>query len=112
MFLEIQSWGAVYYRKKRQEGKSHACALRCLSQRLLKILFRMILDHKSYDADLHARNQEKHGSWVLSLLNKPTAKERGNFMKKPLQLQRTTSVNSSARPGHGQTESLSLEHQI
>ena len=73
-FWKYSSWGAVYYRKKRQEGKSHACALRCLAQRLLKILFRMILDRKPYDADLHARNQQKHGSWVLSLLNNPAPK--------------------------------------
>jgi len=73
-FWKYSPWGTVYYRKKRQEGKSHACALRCLGQRLLKILFRMILDHKPYDADLHARNQEKHGSWVLSLLNNPAPK--------------------------------------
>jgi len=73
-FWKYSSWGKVYYRKKRQEGKSHACALRCLAQRLLKILFRMILDHKPYDADLHARNQEKHGSWVLSLLDQTPAK--------------------------------------
>lgn len=73
-FWKYSPWGKVYYRQKRTEGKSHACALRCLAQRLLKILFRMILDHKPYDADLHARNQDKHGSWVLSLLNKPAAK--------------------------------------
>lgn len=73
-FWKYCPWGAAYYRKKRQEGKSHACALRCLGQRLLRILFRMILDRKPYDADLHARNQEKHGSWVVSLLDCPTAK--------------------------------------
>lgn len=73
-FWKYSPWGGVYYRKKRQEGKSHACALRCLAQRLLKILFRMILDKKPYDAQLHARNQQKHGSWVLSLLNSPPAK--------------------------------------
>jgi hypothetical protein len=49
-------------------------ALRCLGQRLLKILFRMILTKKPYDAELHMRNQEKHGSWVLSLLNARPAK--------------------------------------
>jgi transposase len=76
-FWKYSPWGAVYYRKKRQEGKSHACALRCLAQRLLKILFRMILDGKPYDADLHARNQEKHGSWVLSLIPKSTPKPCG-----------------------------------
>jgi transposase len=73
-FWKYSPWGKVYYRKKRKEGKSHACALRCLGQRLLKILFRMILDHKPYDAELHARNQEKHGSWVLALLNQTPAK--------------------------------------
>jgi transposase len=61
-------WAEVYYRQKRAEGKSHACALRCLGQRLLKILWRMIQTRQPYDADLHARNQKQHGSWVLTLL--------------------------------------------
>jgi hypothetical protein len=34
----------------------------------------MITDKKPYDAELHARNQQKHGSWVLKLANKPAAK--------------------------------------
>jgi hypothetical protein len=38
---------------------------------LLKIIFRIITDKKPYDAELHARNQQKHGSWVLTLLDKP-----------------------------------------
>ena len=50
---------------------NHACALRCLGQRLLKILFKMITDKRPYDAELHARNQQKHGSWVLTLMNAP-----------------------------------------
>ena len=50
----------------------HACALRGLGQRSLKIVFRMISDKKPYDAELHARNQTKHGSWVLALLDKNT----------------------------------------
>jgi transposase len=65
-------WADVYYRQKRAEGKSHACALRCLGQRLLKILWRMIQTRRPYDADLHARHQQQHGSWVLALI-KPTA---------------------------------------
>jgi transposase len=73
-------WAQVYYGKKRAEGKSHACALRCLGQRLLKILWRMIQTRQTYDGELHARNQQKHGSWVLKLLSeaaavKPIAKE-------------------------------------
>jgi transposase len=70
-FWKSSAWGQVYYRKKRKEGKSHACALRCLGQRLLKILFRMLTDRKPYDAELHARNQLAHGSWVIALLPKP-----------------------------------------
>lgn len=66
-FRRASHWGQVYYDKKRAQGMSHACALRCLGQRLLKILFRMLCDNKPYDAELHARNQRKHGSWVLTL---------------------------------------------
>jgi transposase len=61
-------WAEVYYRQKRAEGKSHACALRCLGQRLLKILWKMVQTRKPYDADLHARHQKQHGSWVLALM--------------------------------------------
>jgi transposase len=66
--LRVCPWAEVYYRQKRAEGKSHACALRCLGQRLLKILGRMIQTRQPYNADLHARNQQRHGSWVLQLL--------------------------------------------
>jgi transposase len=72
-FRRASAWGQAYYQQKRQEGMSHACALRCLGQRLLKIVFRMISDKSPYDAELHARNQQKHGSWVLTLANKPAA---------------------------------------
>jgi transposase len=71
--LRVSPWAEVYYRQKRAEGKSHACALRCLGQRLLKIVWKMIQTRKAYDADLHARNQKQHGSWVLALI-KPEVK--------------------------------------
>jgi transposase len=66
-FRRSSAWGQAYYLHKRQKGMSHACALRCLGYRLLKIVFRMISDRKPYDAELHALNQQKHGSWVLKL---------------------------------------------
>ena len=72
-FRNASAWGQTYYQKKRQQGMSHACALRCLGQRLLKIVFRIISDKKPYDAEFHARNQAKHGSWVLTLMDKPAA---------------------------------------
>lgn len=68
-FRKASAWGQTYYQQKRAEGMAHACALRCLGQRLLKIIFRMITDRKPYDAELHARSQQKHGSWVLKLTN-------------------------------------------
>jgi transposase len=72
-FRRTSAWGQTYYEQKRKQGMSHACTLRCLGQRLLKILFRMLTDKKPYDAEFHARNQKKHGSWVLKLDNKPAA---------------------------------------
>ncbi len=76
-FRRSSGWGQAYYLKKREEGMSHACALRCLGQRLLKIVFRMISDKAPYDAELHARNQQKHGSWVLKLVTTGGGAERG-----------------------------------
>jgi transposase len=49
-------WAETYYRRKREEGKSHACALRCLAQRWLKILWKMWQTGRRYDAELHQRN--------------------------------------------------------
>ncbi len=61
------AWAAAYYLAQRQNGKSHACALRCLGQRWLKILWKMWQSGQCYDEALHALNQQRHGSWVLQL---------------------------------------------
>jgi len=60
-------WAAISYKELRARGKSHACALRCLGQRWLKILWKMWQTCRCYDPELHARNQLKHGSWVLKM---------------------------------------------
>ena len=65
------AWAESYYRQKRREGKSHACALRCLGQRWLKILSKMRQTGKPYDEGLHLRNQVRHGSWVVALDPEP-----------------------------------------
>jgi transposase len=65
------TWAQIYYEKHKQDGQSHACALRCLGQRWLKIIWKMWQTHTPYDEALHLRNQTKHGSWILAL--KPTA---------------------------------------
>jgi len=60
-------WARIYYDAHRKKGQSHACALRCLGMRWLKIVAAMIRNHTPYDSALHARNQLQHGSWVLQL---------------------------------------------
>jgi transposase len=62
-------WAKVYYRQKREQGKSHACALRCLGQRWLKILWTIWKNRNPYDEALHIRNQTTHGSWVVQLVH-------------------------------------------
>jgi len=59
------TWAQAYYLAKREQGKSHSCALRCLGQRWLKILWKMWQTHSQYDPEHHTRNQQRHGSWVL-----------------------------------------------
>jgi hypothetical protein len=61
------AWAEAYYQAHREKGQSHACALRCLGQRWLKILWKMLQTHSVYDEALHTRNQTQHGSWVLTL---------------------------------------------
>jgi len=68
-------WAQAYYQRKRQQGMSHAAALRCLGKRWLKILWRLWQDHQSYKAQLHEQSLREHGSWVLERLptpNQPT----------------------------------------
>ncbi len=65
------AWAAAYYQQKREQGKSHAQALRCLGQRWLKILWRMWQDHVPYNEALHMMSLANSGSWVIGLLPTP-----------------------------------------
>ena len=67
------TWAQAYYQQKKDQGMSHAAALRCLGQRWLKILWKMWQTRTPYDESLHTRNQVSHGSWVVKLV---TAAER------------------------------------
>lgn len=60
-------WARIYYEAHRKKGQSHACALRCLGMRWLKIVAAMIRTRTPYDPALHTRNQLQHGSWILKL---------------------------------------------
>lgn len=66
------AWAEAYYQQKRAEKMSHACALRCLGQRWLKILWKMWQTRTPYDEALHTLNQTRHGSWVVALLSPTT----------------------------------------
>lgn len=67
------AWAQAYYQRHRDQGQSHACALRCLGQRWLKILWKMWQNRTPYDEALHTRNQTQHGSWVLTLKPAPSS---------------------------------------
>lgn len=61
------AWAQAYYQHKKEQGMSHAAALRCLGQRWLKILWKMWQTRTPYNESLHTRNQVNHGSWVIGL---------------------------------------------
>jgi transposase len=61
------AWAQAFYEAHRARGATHASALRRLGQRWLKILWTMWQEGQPYDGERHARNQQKHGSWVLNL---------------------------------------------
>lgn len=63
------AWAQAYYQQKRDEKMSHACALRCLGQRWLKILWKMWQTRTPYDEAMHTLNQTRHGSWVVALMS-------------------------------------------
>jgi transposase len=62
------AWAEAYYQQKRAQKMSHSCALRCLGQRWLKIVRRMLQTHEPYNEALHTLNQTTHGSWVVALM--------------------------------------------
>jgi transposase len=59
------NWAQAYYQRKRRQGKSHACALRCLARRWIRILWKMLETGRPYDEAMHLRDQIQHGSWIL-----------------------------------------------
>lgn len=63
------TWAQNYYQGKRQQGMSHAAALRCLGKRWLKVLWRMWQSKTSYETAQHEESATKHGSWVLGRMN-------------------------------------------
>jgi transposase len=65
------TWAQAYYQAKRDQGHSHQAALRCLGNRWLKIIWKMLQTRQKYDPELHLRNMTRHGSWVVQLIGHP-----------------------------------------
>lgn len=61
------AWAQAFYEAHRRRGQTHACALRSLANRWLKIIAGMCLSGSTYNPELHLRNLQKHGAWVLAL---------------------------------------------
>ena len=73
---KTSGWAQAYYARKREQGMSHAAALRCLGKRWLKVLWRMWQDRQPYQESLHEQSLRDHGSWVLARMRSqhhPTA---------------------------------------
>ena len=62
-------WAQTYYQGKRQQGMSHAAALRCLGKRWLKVLWRMWQSKTSYETAQHEQSATQHGSWAFGRMN-------------------------------------------
>jgi transposase len=62
------AWAEAYYQQKKNQGLTHAAALRCLGQRWLKILWKMWQTGQPYNEGLHTQNQVTHGSWVVQMM--------------------------------------------
>jgi transposase len=58
-------WAQAYYARKREQGMSHAAALRCLGKRWLKVLWRMWQSRQTYDTARHEQSLRDHASWVV-----------------------------------------------
>ncbi len=68
---KTSAWAQAYYARKRQQGMSHAAALRCLGKRWLKLLWRLWRNQQCYEAAIHEKSLKTHGSWVSALLSVP-----------------------------------------
>ena len=62
-------WAQAYYQAKREEGASHATALRCLGKRWLKILWRLWQNNTPYDEAKYLSRLQQRGSLTWTKLN-------------------------------------------
>jgi transposase len=58
--IRTSAWAKNYYLKKRNEGKTHNHALRCLANIWLKIIFKLWKNKQKYDENIHLASITKH----------------------------------------------------
>jgi transposase len=68
------AWAQAYYRAKRDQGHTHASALRCLGKRWLKVLWRLWQDQTPYNEAQHLENLQRRGSFIWPALQKAPVK--------------------------------------
>ncbi|MFH1732612.1 MAG: IS110 family transposase [Planctomycetota bacterium] len=62
------AWARSYYDRARQAGQTHACALRNLGGKWLKIIYRMWLDRTPYREEQYLAALVRHGSPIAAQL--------------------------------------------
>ena len=62
------AWAQAYYQTKREQGLSHASALRCLGKRWLKILWRLWQNGERYDETKYLTKLKTRGGPTLTRL--------------------------------------------
>ena len=55
-----EAWASAYYQRKRQEGKTHAVAVRALANQWVRIIFAAWRKGEVYDADVFLAAQRAH----------------------------------------------------
>ena len=65
-------WAQAYYEQKREQGHSHASALRCLGKRWLKILWRLWQNRQAYEPNHHLEQLRRRGSALCAKLQPST----------------------------------------
>ena len=89
------AWAQAFYERHRQQGQSHACALRALANRWLNVIAGMCRSGTAYNPELHLRNLQKHGSWVLALSPHPTPKKPSDPPPRPVNNSHEKSLSST-----------------
>jgi len=65
-------WAQAYYQQKRAQGKSHQVAVRALSFKWIRILFRCWQDRCPYDESVYLRALQRRGSPLFKYLAQST----------------------------------------